>query len=181
MKVTTDACLFGAWVADEIKNSGDKVHTLFDVGAGTGLLSFMIAQKHAGLSIDAIEIDAEACSQANENNFASQWHNRINIIQGDLRGFSTGKLYDVIISNPPFYENQLTSANSKRNAAHHSSEFSFNDLISLIKTALNQTGSFYILMPYKRKAEIKKSLEEQNLSVSKEMYVRQSARHDFSG
>jgi tRNA1Val (adenine37-N6)-methyltransferase len=84
MKVTTDACLFGAWVASTIsKEQGIHQPNFLDVGSGTGLLSLMVAQKSKAF-IDAIEIDKQAASQAAENIAASAWSNRINVIPQDL-------------------------------------------------------------------------------------------------
>ena len=179
MKVTTDACLFGAWVADDIKSKVDQPQHALDIGAGTGLLSLMIAQKNPALFIDAIEIDPGAAIQANENILASPWQNQLKIIEGDIRNFPTDYSFDILISNPPFYENELNSLHPKKNLAHHSSELAFDDLLSKTNTHLNQTGTFYLLLPYKREAEIKKSLASYKLNISKEVYVRQSINHDF--
>ena len=64
MKVTTDACLFGAWAAQEVKSKNEKVKNILDIGAGTGLLSLMFAQKNRSATIDTIEIDNDAYEQA---------------------------------------------------------------------------------------------------------------------
>ena len=179
MKVTTDACLFGAWVATKIKKEKTGSKNLLDIGAGTGLLSLMIAQEDNQLSVDTIEIDAGAYEQAKENISVSGWQSRINIFNSDARDFSFTKKYDGIISNPPFYESELTSADAKKNAAHHSSELSFEDLLKLVKNNLAPSGSFYILMPYKREKEIKQLFETYKLYISEEVLVRQSVKHDF--
>jgi tRNA1Val (adenine37-N6)-methyltransferase len=118
MKVTTDACLFGAWCAVEIKNIGVKPETGLDIGTGTGLLSLQIVQKN-DLAIDAIEVDREAALQAKENMVCSAWKNKIEVINVDAMKFNSPKKYDVIFSNPPFYEFELQSSNAKRNLAHH--------------------------------------------------------------
>src|SRR6266446_1218624 len=102
MKATTDGCLFGGWVACEIKNEKLKIKNALDVGAGTGVLSLMFAQKNPLAIIDAVEIDEDAYEQANRNIAASAFTNMINVIRGDIRSFSFTKKYDVIISNPPF-------------------------------------------------------------------------------
>lgn len=179
MKVTTDACLFGAWVAEEIKHSNEPSQHLLDIGTGTGLLPLMILQKNLQLHVDAIEIDPDACKQAEENSIASPWSKQLTIIASDIRNFQTDKLYDTLISNPPFYENELNAAHPKRNIAHHGSELTFNDLFDLINRHLNPAGTFYILTPYKRKAEIEKAMEVHHLHIAKEVYVRQSVNHDF--
>ena len=109
MKVTTDACLFGAWVSKEMQNEKWKIENVLDIGTGTGLLSFMYAQKHHSSIIDSIEIDKEAFEQAKENAAASPFSVQINVIHGDAKAFSFSKKYDLIISNPPFYEKEIIS------------------------------------------------------------------------
>src|SRR5438874_7177882 len=104
MKVTTDACLFGAWVAGKMKNDKLKIKNVLDVGAGTGLLSLMLAQKDTLLKIDTIEIDQESYEQAKENASSSPFADRVNVIHADVKIFPFIRKYDVVMSNPPFYE-----------------------------------------------------------------------------
>ena len=93
MKVTTDSCFFGAWAAQEIKNSEAKIKTVLDIGTGTGLLSLMIAQKNE-VEIEAIEIAPAASEQARENTVASPWKNSIHIFNEDIHAFHPNKKYD---------------------------------------------------------------------------------------
>src|SRR5690349_20415880 len=90
MKVTTDACLFGAYVAEKITNLKmgfrDTSISILDFGTGTGLLSMMIAQK-VFCTIDAVEIDPAASQQAKDNVDASPWQHRIQIINQDILKF----------------------------------------------------------------------------------------------
>src|SRR5213079_602163 len=79
MKVTTDACLFGAWVAEEINDEKLKIDNCLDIGAGSGLLSLMIAKKNQETGITGVEIDKNAGKQAKENIDASPWKDRIDI------------------------------------------------------------------------------------------------------
>ena len=188
MKVTTDACLFGAWVAEEDRNARlpdtvgqEKIITkhVLDIGTGTALLSLMYAQKNSLTNIDAIEIDEEAYTQAKENVTVSPFAERINLIHNDAKRFTFSKKYDCIISNPPFYENELRSATDSKNVAHHSKELTLKELLGIIKNYLNETGSFFLLLPYKRNEEIKKLLKDHELNISKILFVRQSVKHDY--
>jgi len=177
MKVTTDACLFGAWAADDIEKHSASPSTLLDIGSGTGLLSLMIAQKTPAF-IDAIEIDKDAFDQTAANFNASPWPERLHALHGDIRAASPSS-YDVIISNPPFYENDLASPDQKRTSAHHDSTLLLSELISLSKQLLSEQGFFYLLIPFKRLEEIKQMTSENGLTISMICNVRQSVNHSF--
>ena len=108
MKVTTDSCFFGAWVARELQKTKSKIQTVLDIGTGTGLLSLLIAQKNE-VEVDALEIDKDAFEQGRENINSSPWKNRVHVFNEDVRCFNPSKKYDCIISNPPFYEKEIES------------------------------------------------------------------------
>lgn len=174
MKVTTDACLFGAWCAKEIKNDRKEITTsLLDIGSGSGLLSLMVAQKNNG-TVEAIELDEEAAQQSIDNISSSPWRDRITVRNEDVLQFNFSHLYDVILSNPPFYENELSSTNTKKNTAHHGEGLKLSELARLIKKQLAPTGIFYLLLPYKRAQEAEKILERENLFIRKKVFVSQS-------
>jgi len=183
MKVTTDACLLGAWATSEVKSQtpiaiGTKVKNVLDIGTGTGLLSLMFAQKNPACIIDAVEIDREAYEQANENVFSSPFATQITLINDDAKIFPFRKKYDIMVSNPPFYENELKSTDQKKNIAHHRSTLLFGELLSIVKSNLAINGRFYLLLPYKRNDEIK-ALFKKDLSILKIIFVRQSTKHDY--
>jgi tRNA1Val (adenine37-N6)-methyltransferase len=179
MKVTTDACLFGAWVAGEDKSERITAKNILDIGSGTGLLSLMYAQKNSSAVIDAIEIDKNAYEQAKENAASSSFAERIHMIYADVKTFSFAHQYDSIISNPPFYEKEIKSANEKKNIAYHHSGLVFEELVNVIKLNLSSTGFFYLLLPFKRNEEIRKVLIKQDLLILKMVFVRQSVKHNY--
>jgi len=179
MKVTTDACLFGGWVAEKVKSQKSKIKNVLDIGGGTGLLSLMFAQKNSNAIIDAIEIDDEAYTQAKENIASSPFADRVHAIHGDARDFSFDKKYDLIISNPPFYEIELKSENELKNVAHHGEELSMRELFIVIRNDLADDGIFFVLLPYKRYNEIREILFETNLSLTELTFIRQSTQHDY--
>jgi len=179
MKVTTDASLFGGWVAEEDNIKKTKAKSVLDIGTGTGLLSLMYAQKNSLANIDAIEIDDDAAVQAKENVTASPFEEKINIIHEDVKRFSFSKKYDCIIGNPPFYEKEIRSGSERKNIAHHHSGLLLEELLNVIKVNLSPPGVFYLLLPFKRNEEIKRLLLKQNLFVSKIVFVKQSTKHNY--
>lgn len=182
MKVTTDGCLFGAWVAERIKDEKPTNNkNCLDIGTGTGLLSLMLAQKFPAMEFDAIEINEEAAQQAEENVAASPWKEKITVIPGDVKdkAFTTGKLYDVIISNPPFYENELVSPDEKKNIAHHGGGLLLEEIVEIISGVLAPEGSFYLLLPYKRMTEAGLLIEKYQLTVTHSTLVSPSTQHGY--
>lgn len=179
MKVTTDSCLFGAWVAKKMAEHTGTSIQLLDIGTGTGLLSLMLAQKNTGCTIDAIEIDRNAYEQALENVMNSPWKEKIHVLHADIKLFEPRKKYDIIISNPPFYEKELKAEDENKNIAHHNAGLSFSDLFEVIKRQLSPEGYFYLLLPYKRNEEIRKLVFEHRFELSQLVLVRQSVNHGY--
>ncbi|MBN8674560.1 MAG: methyltransferase [Chitinophagales bacterium] len=178
MKVTTDGCLFGAWVADKVQHLGTGLKIL-DIGTGTGLLSLMLAQKNPTAEIEAKEIDKEAATQATENVNASPWKEQISVMHTDAKLYSTNKNYGLIISNPPFYEDELKSHDDSKNIAHHSSALTLDGLLGIIKKSLSENGNFYLLLPYKRLEEIPALFTKHSLQIKEKTLVRQTTKHDY--
>ena len=183
MKVTTDACLFGAWVANEVESDPDsyreKTESVLDIGTGTGILSLMFAQKHPETNILAVEIDKDAELQAKENVDASPWKDCITVLEGDVKNYSFPERFDLIISNPPFYERELRSETERKNIAYHSDNLTLQELLHTIKTGLSTDGNFFLLLPYKRNDEIKRIFKDHQMHISKILLVRQSVKHDY--
>lgn len=182
MKVTTDGCLFGAWCAEEISgftnqtpSKPNRNTTILDIGTGTGLLSLMIAQKNE-VRIDAIEIEPQAAKQAQNNCEASPFNGQIRVLEKDLLKLDNGP-YDCIVSNPPFYENELQSGSSQKNIAHHSHQLSWKELFAAINKLLAADGVFFLLLPFKRSKELPSYLQAENLHANKIVTVQQSVHH----
>jgi tRNA1Val (adenine37-N6)-methyltransferase len=180
MKVTTDGCLFGAWCAEEVRkltsvNKATVPARALDIGAGTGLLSLMVAQKNA-LSIQAVEIDADAAAQAAENAATAPFRAQIQVVQRDVLHLQDHR-YDVIFSNPPFYEHELKSGNTARDTAHHSRQLTWTELFGAINRLLAPDGVFFLLLPYKRAGELEGYLKKEQLFLHTIVRVQQSTRH----
>lgn len=181
MKVTTDACLFGAWVSGCLQAARKQLdvnltatRSMLDIGAGTGLLSLMIRQQHQDLSIDAIELDAAAAAQARDNFQRSAWGSSLQLRQGDINDYTPLLPYDIIVSNPPFYEQHLRGADPRRNRALHEETLSLIQLVRFIGQHLKKKGSFFLLLPYHRTNEIMSLLTSHELCIDRIITVRPS-------
>lgn len=179
MKVTTDGCLFGAWIASVIHDAGHSQMICLDIGAGTGLLSLMVAQKNTGCMIDAVEIEAGAAEEAANNIESAGKKETISVHHTDIRQFQPGKKYAAIFSNPPFYENELKGTVTARNTAHHDAGLLMQDLLDCCRKLLLKEGSLYLLLPFKRETEIVSKIQSSGFHISRQVRVKQSVNHGF--
>lgn len=141
MKVSTDAILLGAWA-----DASESFHAL-DIGTGTGVLALMLAQRFAGLSIEAIEIDGEAYKQARENLEASPWKNRLWIFHKALQAWTPARSFDFIICNPPYFEGGPESRQATQKQARHQSGLSFGEILHFSNKHLNKNGKLSLVIP----------------------------------
>lgn len=140
MKVGTDGVLLGAWSRVE----GTK--TILDIGTGTGLIALMLAQR-SDAHLMAIELDEMAANQASENVLASPWENRIEVICADFSQFQPALSFDLIVSNPPYFEQSLLSPNVGRTTARHTQSLTYEMLIEKSVSLLNENGRICLIVP----------------------------------
>lgn len=143
MKITTDACIQGAWTPIM-----PFVHRVLDIGAGTGLLSLMLAQRNADIVIDAVEYDNDAAIQAEANVGASPWYPRIKVMHLDVRGYVAPAKYEMIICNPPFFTGSLLSGKESQDKARHDVSLSAQQLLQAVTDNLADDGYLSLLLPY---------------------------------
>lgn len=174
MKVCTDACILGAWFAAKIP----EYCTVLDIGAGTGLLMMMLAQK-TNAEIAGIEIELDSYKQLKENISQNRWRERLKAFPGDARTYSFPMKYDFIISNPPFYENDLESESESEQIAKHSKMLTLDELLPVIDKNLEYNGSFGILLPFHRWEYFDRLASQQKFHLVEKLFVKQSPRHDF--
>lgn len=175
MKVCTDACILGAWFAEKIASANAPV---LDIGSGSGLLSLMLAQKTAA-TIHGIEKDEASFLQSQKNVESSKWSNRIKIFKGDARKFPFPHRYDFIISNPPFYENDLKSEVPGKNLAKHDTGFTLDQLAYIIDQNLTENGSVVILLPYHRTEQYELLSQENGFFLQEKLLIKQTPQHDY--
>ncbi len=165
MKIGTDAVLLGAWTP--VKHNPDSV---LDIGAGTGILALMLAQRSNAEQIDALEIDELAYEQCVDNFENSPWGDRlfcyhaaldefIEEQEDDLDDTEPIQQYDLIISNPPFYTEDYKTKSEQRDLARFEDALPFEELIKAAGLLLSENGIFSVIIPYKE--------EEKFINLSK--------------
>ncbi|WP_422361517.1 tRNA1(Val) (adenine(37)-N6)-methyltransferase [Reichenbachiella sp.] len=168
MKVSTEACILGAWIPVSTPNR------ILDIGTGTGLLSLMLAQR-INAPIDAIELDEAAAQQAKKNALESKWKESVKVINQSVFEWtqSIDHTYDLIVSNPPFFTDSLKSeTNSKNLAKHDTSEFNKQNLAAVLKILLSENGRAYILYPELESQQFKAEVEKIGLFYSEALVIR---------
>ena len=165
MKVGTDGVLLGAWCTiDEYPN------TILDIGAGTGVISLMLAQRSDAMTIDAVEIDANAYEQTVENFEKSDWGDRLYCYNAGFIEFANEieeeeETYDLIVSNPPFYTDEFETSDNARNTARFTSSLSFEDLLVGVSKILSADGVFATIIPFKEEEHFIKIARANNLHI----------------
>ena len=176
MKIGTDGVLLGAWTP-LINNP----NAILDIGAGTGILSLMLAQRSNAAQIDAIEIDEDAYEQCVENFEASPWGDTLFCFHAGLDEFvdDPEDQYDLIISNPPFYTDTFKSENLQRDVARFEDALPFEELIEAAALLLSENGIFSVIIPYKEEGRFVSMCKELDLFPLKITRVKGTPTSDI--
>ena len=150
MKVSSDAVLLGA-----LGGEGSP-ELILDVGAGTGVISLMLAQRFKQAKIIGIELDKDAAIQCEENFQASPFYNRVSVLNQAFQDFEFPQAVDLVLSNPPYYPSHLKPKEEKREKALHTSHLSFGDLVKGVLKVLKQSGEFWVILPKDQMKEMRK-------------------------
>jgi tRNA1Val (adenine37-N6)-methyltransferase len=145
MKVGTDSILLGAWA-----DVGDITGKILDIGSGSGLLALMLAQRTTdSVQIDAVELDDNAALQATENFALSPWAGRVALHHCALQSFTaqTSSRYDLIITNPPYYQPGVECRNPSRGTARYTSELSHQTLLKHARALASNKGKMAVVLP----------------------------------
>jgi tRNA1Val (adenine37-N6)-methyltransferase len=145
MKVGTDGILLGAWA------TANAPTRILDIGAGTGLIALMLAQRFPLAIVDGVELEESAIEQARENFRVSPWAWRLNAIAGCIRDVSLAQSmsqqYSLIVSNPPWFSDSLKSGEPARDLARHMDVLNSEDLPEMVLRLLTQGGRFATILP----------------------------------
>lgn len=186
MKVSTDACVFGAWMAGMVKQQlaglalkEGSAGRILDIGAGTGLLSLMVAQQNPQSAITGVELQAASAGQGAFNMAISPWVSRLHMIEGDINEQNFSHRFDVIITNPPFFEGDLRGEESARNLARHGDTLSLSQLIRIFGQNLTTAGAAGILLPFHRMETFLAQAADAGFYCREKVLLRQTPGHGY--
>jgi tRNA1Val (adenine37-N6)-methyltransferase len=167
MKIGTDGVLLGAWASIE-----HKPESILDIGAGTGVIALMMAQRSDAELIDAVEIEPNAFEQCVDNFEASPWGDRLFCYHASFDQFAAeiDEKYDLIISNPPFFDEQVKSADNGRNQARSADGLPLEKMLRYIPQLLADNGQLALVVPFKKQREL---IE---LAAKKDLYAQRITR-----
>ena len=154
MKVGTDGVLLGAWVSLD-----SNIQKILDIGSGTGVIGLMLAQRNSEAQIDAIEIEENAFEQSVENFENSDWNNRLFCYNTSLKEFQKeiDENYDLIVSNPPFYNSTFKELDDKKALAKHTISLTYDSLLNSTSKLLSKKGTCAFIIPYDEESNFLKT------------------------
>lgn len=163
MKVGTDGTMLGCWA------NVSRADHILDVGCGSGVLSVICAQKNGLAKIIGVDVEEGAVGDAKRNVslLDDSWKERISIIQTRLQDFVPDQKFDLIISNPPFFENSQISPDDARNFARHTDSLHYSEILQFAKEYLSPTGKIAIVLPHENGVEAIEKAEANNLFASR--------------
>lgn len=163
MKVGTDGTMLGCW------SRLTDAQNILDVGCGSGVLSIISAQKNPTASIIGLDVESGAIKDAkyNVDQLPDDWKKRISILETRLQQFQFDHKFDLIISNPPFFENSQVSPNDARNFARHTNSLHYSDILHFASERLIEGGRINFVLPYENGIEAVKLAESQGFYASR--------------
>lgn len=165
MKINTDGVLLGAFA----KHPSPK--TILDIGTGTGVIALMLAQRFTDVFITAVEIDRGASATAAQNFKNSSFCNRLTVENIAIEQFESVEKFDLIVSNPPFFVNDLRNADEKKGIARHAAGDFFDQLIKKAAVLLSENGQFWLILPVKQAEMLMDLALRHNLHVAHKICV----------
>ena len=167
MKIGTDAVMLGAWMPVPV-----HCESVLDIGCGCGVISFMLAQR-TNAKITGIDIDEKSVSEAQKNAENFTWKHQMQFIWDNVQNFaqkSTQK-FEVIVSNPPFFENSLKSPEAHKNISRHNDNLPFEELTDAVDILLSDNGRFGVILPLLPAENLEKLAIEKGLYPTKKTWV----------
>lgn len=174
MKVGVDGVLIGAWAT----SPGERV---LDVGTGCGVIALMMAQRYPGASVLAIDIDSPSVNEARENIHNSPWNGRIEVKEETFDSLCARitageeERYDLVVSNPPYYDSGVADTSDSRLRARHQGELSPAVLLRKASGILKEGGGLSMIFPAEMYSSLAEEGERHGMIPARVCYVRDHA------
>lgn len=160
MKINTDGVLLGAIATQQ------NAKYILDIGTGTGVIAMMLAQRFKNAQVDAVEIDEQAALAAQENFNNSDFVANCSAHHNDIAVFQTNRKYDLMVSNPPYFVNDLKNQEHRKGIARHAGSQLFESMLERVAELLDKSGSFWFILPVKQAEYMVKIASTYTLSPS---------------
>lgn len=165
MKIGTDAMIFGALIDVANKKRG------LDIGSGTGVLSLMVAQKNKSIQIQAIEIESFAYQESKENFEKSIFKHQLEAIHSDIKSFKSLEKFDLIFTNPPYFENSSKSISDERNLARHTDMLTLSELASKLSQLITNDGDVWVILPLEQMQSFSNKMLEMQFFIHQQILI----------
>ncbi len=181
MKVNTDGVLLGACAC--LKETD---HTVLDVGTGTGCIAMMIAQRLSAMGlnsfeIDSLDIDPLSVEEAKDNFEHSPWSAHLDVQLISLQSYRPHTSFDLIVSNPPYFSEDLRAPDSRRDMARHSDDsLPVEDLMSFASEYLSREGRLAVIMPVSREIDMMKAAQQYAIYPLRTLRIRSTESRPYS-
>ncbi|MDE0987201.1 MAG: methyltransferase [Schleiferiaceae bacterium] len=172
MRVNTDGCLLGALAGSSFRT--EEVHHVLDIGTGSGVIALQMAQRFNKAFVDGVEIHGPSARQATENFKNSMFSGRMVCYHEPLQEFTLNVQYDLIVSNPPYFESGPTKSDQGVAAARHALTLDFKSLIEFSSKLLKQSGEFWCILPVDRSASLMEEAIDEELYPKSLLYIKPS-------
>ena len=173
MKVGTDAVLLAT-----LASPSNKPYSILDIGTGSGVIALILAQRYALAQIDAIDIDARSIAQASQNFCQSPWSSRLRAILCDAQQYQTQSPYDLIVSNPPYFQNSLKAPDQRRTLARHNDTLPFSQLIHSVNRLLAPEGTFSCILPVVESSILVRNAQSSGLHLASIIHIHNRPEND---
>ncbi|MCH1407336.1 MAG: methyltransferase [Schleiferiaceae bacterium] len=176
MRVNTDGCLLGALAASN--TAVDSVQRVLDIGTGSGVIALQLAQRFQKAFVDGIEIHGPSAKQAMDNFRNSPFHSRMVCYHQPIQEFEMNTYYDIIVSNPPYFEEGPIKSDHGVAAARHALTLDFKSLVMSVSGLLKPQGSFWAILPCDRKDRFLDAALDEGLYLNEVIHIKPKENRD---
>lgn len=179
MKIGTDGVLLGAWASLQ---SSEKALNIVDVGSGSGVVALMLAQRFIASKVTAVELEPHAVEQARENFENSPFDSRMECVEASFQNWAAESdnqsSFDLVVSNPPFFNGKPKSPFHARNLARHDDYLNISDLFEGAEKVLRAKGVFGLVWPVEREADLMAAAKMRKFHVIRKCLIRPTPQHN---